>query len=214
MTVLAFDTTASYCSVGLETLSGFLTDSIETRYGQAQYLILMIQRLLEAGHTTFQDLTSVYVTVGPGSFTGIRVGLSTARTLGMALNIPVFGVQSLQAFAQSVILHTSITSPVAVVMDTRRKEIFIQVFRQNAQGHCVPDTEVLSVSYEDCGALIQTYEAEGIMIAGDISDRFASLNYPLSSIQKIDPYAIIQQGRFRPLAPEPIYLRPPCVSVV
>jgi len=78
--------------------------------------------LAEAGLAR-QDLTAIVVGVGPGPYTGLRVGVVTARTLGYALEIPVYGVCSLDALARAAVAD-GLAEPFVVTTDARRKELF------------------------------------------------------------------------------------------
>ena len=91
--------------------------------GQAERLFPALDDLLSRATVTYKDLTRIAVTTGPGSFTGLRIGLSAARGLALALDIPVLGVPSL--FALSL---TSQCDPVAVLLDARRGEAYFQTF--------------------------------------------------------------------------------------
>jgi tRNA threonylcarbamoyladenosine biosynthesis protein TsaB len=91
--------------------------------GQAERLFPALDELLTRAAVTYKDLTRIAVTTGPGSFTGLRIGLSAARGLGLALNIPVVGVPSL--FALSLAAQCD---PVAVLLDAKRGEAYFQTF--------------------------------------------------------------------------------------
>ena len=132
MLLLAIDTSGSLVSVAL--LMGkrnvrFREQEMER--GQGEALIPMIQELFEAAHLNMKDLTAVAVAVGPGSFTGVRIGIATARAIGMALNIPVYGVTNFEAYSYSLL------KPVTVVLDSKRDDYFVQKFDANGMpvGH-------------------------------------------------------------------------------
>ena len=104
------------------------TDRIDTLVedmatGQAERLFPALAELLARTGTTYADLTCITVTTGPGSFTGLRIGLSAARGLALALNIPVLGIPSLLALSLS-----AQCDPVAVLLDARRDEAYFQAF--------------------------------------------------------------------------------------
>jgi tRNA threonylcarbamoyladenosine biosynthesis protein TsaB len=91
--------------------------------GQAERIFPAIGELLARNGVAYPDLTRIAVTTGPGSFTGVRIGLSAARGLGLALSIPVIGVPSL--FAISLATECDAT---AVLLDARRNEAYFQTF--------------------------------------------------------------------------------------
>ena len=80
-----------------------------------------------------QDLTAIAVGVGPGPFTGLRVGLVTARTLGFVLEIPVYGVCTLDVLAVEAVDTGSVIGEFVVATDARRKEVYLASY--DAEGH-------------------------------------------------------------------------------
>ena len=127
MKILAFDTALGACSAAL--LSDGLVKSeisIEMARGHAEHLMGQIQKTLDEAKTTFGDLDRIAVTIGPGTFTGLRVGLSAARGMGLALSIPVVGVTNLQALAYSGMNQD--VGVIASLIDARNGEAYGQLF--------------------------------------------------------------------------------------
>lgn len=92
MATLAIDTSMRACAVAVSA-EHWAREAMQR--GQAERLVPMVAEVLGRAGLAFGDLARVVVTVGPGSFTGIRVGLATARGLGLALGVPVLGVSTL-----------------------------------------------------------------------------------------------------------------------
>ena len=90
-----------------------------------EHLAPLIERAMAEAGIVRQDLTAVAVGVGPGPFTGLRVGVVTARTLGFVLDIPVYGVCSLDAIALEVVGTGAATDSFLVATDARRKEVYL-----------------------------------------------------------------------------------------
>jgi tRNA threonylcarbamoyl adenosine modification protein YeaZ len=121
--LLAIDTAAP--RLALAVLDG---DRAETHVedmatGQAERLFPALDTLLARAGVTYADLSRIAVTTGPGSFTGLRIGLSAARGLGLALGVPVLGIPSLLALSLAASCN-----PVAVLLDARRGEAYFQAF--------------------------------------------------------------------------------------
>lgn len=97
MKLLAFDTTTATCSVAVYCDGKYTELQDDSDNGHAERLMPMIQNALQEAQLERQALEGVIVSVGPGSFTGIRIGIATALGLCSALDIPCFGVSSLRA---------------------------------------------------------------------------------------------------------------------
>jgi len=126
MTVtLAIDTAAPRLQLALLRADGETDISVDDlAQGHAELLFARLEALLERNGLGYADLGRLAVTTGPGSFTGLRIGLSAARGLGLALDIPVIGVPSLLAISLSGLAG----QPVAVLVDARRDEAYFQRF--------------------------------------------------------------------------------------
>ena len=95
--VLALDTSGPYCAVALLRDGIVLEQAAETMSkGQAERLMGLIQDVLDRHNVTYQDLSAIGVGVGPGNFTGIRIGVSAARGLALGLGIPAYGVNGFE----------------------------------------------------------------------------------------------------------------------
>ena len=129
MRVLAIDTALEACSAAvLDTESGVLTS--ETRpmaRGHAEALIPLIAKVMGEAQTSFADLDRIAVTTGPGSFTGLRVGISAARGIALSTDKPAVGLTTLAAFAAPHIADDD-TIALAVVIDARHEHVYLQVF--------------------------------------------------------------------------------------
>ncbi|MCA0424199.1 MAG: tRNA (adenosine(37)-N6)-threonylcarbamoyltransferase complex dimerization subunit type 1 TsaB [Proteobacteria bacterium] len=129
MRVLALDTALGACSAAVVAFpSGEVvaSRSVAMDRGHAEALLPMVRDVIgESGG--FGGLARIIATVGPGSFTGLRVALSAARSFGLALRVPVVGVSTLTAFA-APILATGPRTSVAVAIDARHGSVFFQSF--------------------------------------------------------------------------------------
>jgi tRNA threonylcarbamoyladenosine biosynthesis protein TsaB len=163
------------------------TDRVETLVedmatGQAERLFPALDELLGRSGVTYKDLTRIAVTTGPGSFTGLRIGLSAARGLALALNIPVLGIPSL--FALSL---TTNCDPVAILLDAKRGEAYFQTF----SGPGIPIRDA---------ALLPMDEARKL-----IPPNTATLTSPLVDIVALARFAATADPTLYP--PEAAYIR-------
>lgn len=125
MRVLAFDVSVSGCSVSIldtETLFS-CKKRVETDRGQAEMLIPMIEQVGAELGIGLKEIDCIAVTQGPGSFTGVRIGLATARSLGLALDCPVFGFSTLDVIARSYKNDAS----TLFLIDTKRGDFYGQI---------------------------------------------------------------------------------------
>lgn len=122
--LLAIDTAAPRLQLALLRADGRADTLVEEMTtGQAERLLPALEELLGQAGASYGDLTRIAVTTGPGSFTGLRIGLSAARGLGLALGVPVLGIPSLLAL--SLVARCD---AITVLLDARRNEAYFQTF--------------------------------------------------------------------------------------
>jgi tRNA threonylcarbamoyladenosine biosynthesis protein TsaB len=120
---LAIDTAAPRLQLALTSPGrDAVTLSEEMAKGQAERLFPALAELLAEAGTDYSGLVRIAATTGPGSFTGLRIGLSAARGLGLALGVPVLGIPSLTAISLVA------TGPALVLLDAKRGEAYVQAF--------------------------------------------------------------------------------------
>ena len=130
MRVLAIDTALEACSAAvLDTEAGTIAahESLPMLRGHAEALMPLVKRVMEHAGLTFADLDRIAVTTGPGSVTGLRVGIAAARGLGLAAGKPVVGLTTLAAYAAPYIAADD-TLPVVAAIDARHDHVYLQVF--------------------------------------------------------------------------------------
>jgi tRNA threonylcarbamoyl adenosine modification protein YeaZ len=124
--LLAFDTATPFVTVALhdgEDAVVELTSERPMKHGEQ--LAPLIEQAMEQAGIVRQDLSAIAVGVGPGPFTGLRVGLVTARTLAFVLEIPVYGVCTLDVLAIEAVDTGAVTGEFVVATDARRKEVYL-----------------------------------------------------------------------------------------
>jgi len=130
MRLLAIDTALAACSAAVldtEQVGVIASESIPMERGHAEALIPLIGRVMSQAEMEFSTLDRIVVTVGPGSFTGLRVGVAAARGIALAANKPAVGLSTLSAF---VAPHISAgeSKPLIAVIDARHNHVYMQVF--------------------------------------------------------------------------------------
>jgi tRNA threonylcarbamoyladenosine biosynthesis protein TsaB len=141
--LLAFDTATPYVTVALHDGDDVVAERrSEQRMKHGEQLAPLIEAVLAAAGIVRQDLTSLAVGVGPGPFTGLRVGLVTARTLAFVLELPVYGVCTLDVLALDAALGGApIGTDFHVATDARRKEVYLAAY--DDQGRRVDGPDVV-----------------------------------------------------------------------
>lgn len=130
MRVLAIDTALGACAAAvLDTAYGGIlaSESQPMVRGHAEALIPLVARVMQQSKMAFHDLDRIAVTTGPGSFTGLRVGLSAARGFGVATGLPVVGLSTLAVYAAPHLAADS-RVPVVAAIDARHRHVYLQVF--------------------------------------------------------------------------------------
>ncbi|MER7248312.1 tRNA (adenosine(37)-N6)-threonylcarbamoyltransferase complex dimerization subunit type 1 TsaB [Kribbella sp. NPDC000426] len=210
--LLAFDTSSAAVTVALATPTGEIVASSTTvdalRHGEL--LAPAIAAALESAGVTPRDLTGIAVGVGPGPFTGLRVGLVTARTMGEVLGIEVSGVCSLDILAR----QSSLSLPVAVATDARRKEIYWALYdgpaadgsRRRLEGPAVD--KPAEVAHVLSGLPVI---GRGAVLYADVlgAADAAVAEYPSAEVLATG----VATRTLEVVAPEPLYLRRPDVTM-
>jgi tRNA threonylcarbamoyladenosine biosynthesis protein TsaB len=133
MLILAIDTALDACAAGvLDTDAGQLVahESLPMKRGHAEALMPLIARVMKQSGIAFAGLDRIAVTTGPGSFTGLRVGLSAARGIALAASKPVVGLTTLAAYAAPVVSRNE-AQPVISAIDARHGQLYFQVVSGN-----------------------------------------------------------------------------------
>jgi tRNA threonylcarbamoyladenosine biosynthesis protein TsaB len=130
--ILCLETATTNCSVALSvngSVIAILEDS-NKNYSHAEMLHPFINKALEASKLKMEDLDAVAVSKGPGSYTGLRIGVSAAKGLCFALDIPLISIPTLESLANQVVSHPSF---VVSMLDARRMEVYSAVFSENKE---------------------------------------------------------------------------------
>ena len=127
MLILAFETSAKAGSVALHDGQKLLSESYQnTGLTHSQTLMSMAEDMIKSCGYTPQDITAVAVAAGPGSFTGVRIGVAAAKGFAWGAQLPCYGVSTLEAMALNLGIHDGYVLP---VMDARRSQVYNALFR-------------------------------------------------------------------------------------
>lgn len=199
--LLSFDTATSLVTVAIHDGEDVVAErASELPMKHGEQLAPLIEAVITDSGIVRQDLTAIAVGVGPGPFTGLRVGLVTARTLGFVLEIPVYGVCTLDVIAVEAIDTGAVAGDFLVATDARRKEVYL-------------------AAYDDLGRRLEgpvvsrpAEVASSLPVAGE-----GARLYPEDFPNAVDPRRpsagwlarVVAEERAELLDPEPLYLRRP-----
>ena len=152
--ILAINTSTPQFSIALLEMSGSLDAEVVLTPGNKKFGGFMpaVNDLLTASDAHIGDIEAIAVATGPGSFTGLRVGLSTAKGLCHGLGIPIIGVPSLKALAGQL-SHTEI--PLCPVIASRKGEIFAALFHSCKDGTVTTMKDVTPLKFEELAAFVE-----------------------------------------------------------
>ena len=166
MLILAFETSAKAASVALLEENKLLGESYQnTGLTHSQTLMVMAEDLLKQCGKTVDDVTAVAVAEGPGSFTGVRIGVAAAKGFAWGKNIPCYGVSTLEAMAESLGIYEGYVCP---VMDARRSQVYNALFYVNHSA-ISRVKEDRAIALADLSEELKTLEGP-IYLVGDGSD--------------------------------------------
>lgn len=212
--ILAIDTASRALSIALGQDGGpsFAAHQMRAR-GQAENLMPMIQRGFDATATAAADLKGLAVTVGPGTFTGLRIGLAAARAMRLALRVPLMGMTSLEVLAAGAARRHP-DRPVLAVLDARRDQVYAQLFRRGEPPFGAAWTAPMAASAADVAAML----VPGTVLIGNGAALVAAhAGVELVVLDGVEPDArdllALAMARNMPTypvpAPRPLYLRAP-----
>ena len=203
MILLALDTCLAACSVAvLEGERVLAARSEPMARGHQERLAPLVREIMVEAGLGFADLQRIGVTLGPGSFTGLRVGLAFAKGLGAALSIPVVGVGVLEALAAD---QSGLTF---AVMDAKRGQVYLQAF-EDGRPLMAPDALDLGTA---AARLIELAAGRPATLVGHGAPLLAEVlaDARLLAGDHADPVAVARLAAARPpVPPRPLYLRAP-----
>ncbi|HIJ78198.1 MAG: tRNA (adenosine(37)-N6)-threonylcarbamoyltransferase complex dimerization subunit type 1 TsaB [Desulfobulbaceae bacterium] len=216
--VLAIETAGLCGSIALVTPGQCLGElSINTRGTHSKRLLQSINWLLTQTELDWPDIAAIAVSLGPGSFTGLRIGLSTVKGICMATGKPLLGVSSLDGLACQ---FPYLPQQICAIIDARKKEIYTAFYRNSEQGTAIRTSDYRVMAPENLPALID----EATILVGDgakLYENFfrkelaeqacfapAELHFARAAAIGFLGLAQLQQGEFIEAATAvPIYIR-------
>lgn len=213
MLILAIDSAMNGCSAGVHDFENniHVTREMQISRGQAEHLMPMIDDVIREAAISYDDIDKIAVTHGPGAFTGLRVAMSTAKALGLALNIPVIGVCTFDAVFHTFVKNHEgeVNEKSLILLETKRKDYYIRGVDEEGTAF----TEKTAISAQEASSML----ADVKHIIGDALSRYENEIAPqeYADINKVevnmpDNEVIAYIGKNAEYKPcEPAYIRPP-----
>jgi tRNA threonylcarbamoyladenosine biosynthesis protein TsaB len=204
LTILAIDCSTSACSAAVRRGDELLAVKRATGRGQAEAMVPLIGDVLAESGLDWPEIQLIGVTVGPGSFTGLRIGLAATRALALALSIPIAGVTTADLLAAMVPPERYRERRLLIAIDSKREDLFVYA-----------DGEIRALPPEAALA----WQSGPLLVAGDAAEQFRGLRDDLEILPLLPdaaPLAELAARRYREgvaLPAQPLYLRPPDVAL-
>lgn len=212
MIVLGLDSSTTACSAAVLRDGAVLARRFQRmERGQSEALIPMVAEVMAEAGLEFSALDLLAVTVGPGSFTGIRVALAAARALALAADRPLVGVGTAQAMAAAIPAERRAGREVVVAVESKRDELYLQRLDGTS---LAPLAEIEMLTAEHCAA-----RAWGpVLLTGDAAGRLVLPEAEVADGGEADAAAVAAVGALlwaegRGLPPSALYVRPPDVTL-
>jgi len=214
-TILALDSSGAACSTALWRRGAVVARRYrEMARGHAEVLMpMLVETMAEAGES-LSALNAVAVTVGPGAFTGIRIGLAAARGIGLAADIPVVGVTTFAAVAEAVSEKERANRRLLVLLDSKRGDVFVQEFSSERTAIGLPTILSPDAALDRLASGSFILAGDGIAVVRSQVDA-ASPDVAYSAVDGPADACWVAQLAVRSIAertdlpPTPLYLRAP-----
>jgi tRNA threonylcarbamoyladenosine biosynthesis protein TsaB len=170
--ILLLETATTTCSVALSQNGSILAiKEVNERNIHASHITLFIEEVMVAANKTYSELQAIAISKGPGSYTGLRIGVSTAKGLCYALDIPLIGIDTIEAMASgfsdsSKLSDSSLLIP---MLDARRMEVYTGVYRKDLS---IVESVRAKIVDKDS---FNEYNNQSLFLFGDGADKFREL---------------------------------------
>lgn len=219
MTILATDTATLVSSVSVVTEERVLAElTAETRFTHSETLVANMEEVLRLADVKREELSAVAVSLGPGSFTGLRIGLAAAKAIAYALSIPLVGVPTLEVLAAAFPSPGALIAP---LIDAQKGNAYFALYRMTEHG-AVCEKDVTVASPQEISDVIAE-KTNPVLLTGDFARKwaakeeelppnaiFAPMTHRMPRAALVAACAIdrLKKGEGKsPMALEPIYVR-------
>lgn len=191
--LLTIETSTPACSVALQVGSALTSKYSEEPRSHTKLVMAMVAELLDEAKIKVRDLDAIGVTVGPGSFTGLRIGFATVQGLAFATDIPVVGVSSLETMVATYLRSQAEPrnfkgKQVVAVLDARMSEFNIGCYRLSADGELIAQAEDQLLSGDQALAFIEKHQP--VAIVGEAGSLLTAESHWHEKLTAVFPSAV------------------------
>lgn len=197
MYILGIDTATQVAGAALINEDKVIAERfINNKLTHSEHLLPMISGVLEDGGIKSKDLGGIVVTKGPGSFTGVRIGMTVAKTMAQVLQIPIAGISTLDLIAQNL---TGISGLICPILNAKKGEVYTALYASNIVDEPIPLsdkmerlTEYMAISIEALIELIREKDQRVFFLGDGIPSYSQQLKDDLGNLARICPSPIAQ----------------------
>jgi len=210
--LLNIETATKNCSVGLSKDGNILAirEVATQNFSHAEKLHVFIEELFAETNLKLQDLNAIAVSQGPGSYTGLRIGVSAAKGLCYALSIPLIAIDTLELLARKIEIQNGIIVP---MIDARRMEVFCAFFDTNYNKIRETKSEIIDeTSYQEFSETLHLIGDGAMKFKDTLTDLkfqyYPEIEFPSAAEMALVSYEKFQNNQFEDVAYfEPFYLK-------
>ncbi len=165
--ILSIESSTNICSVCLSNNGNLLFDqTLLIEKSHSEKLVKMVENIFDITPYNKEDLSSISISLGPGSYTGLRIGLSTAKGLCMGLNIPIIGVNTLKSMAYCINKVNINKNLICPMIDARRDEVYCMILNHNLE-----EVEPLQAKIIEPESFKNIFKQNKVVFFGDGSNK-------------------------------------------
>ncbi len=170
--ILHLETATTVCSVSLAYEGKTLALKEENKgFTHAEHLTIFIEEVMQIAGKSYNEIDAIAISKGPGSYTGLRIGVATAKGLCYGINKPLIAINTLASMMQGAVQKYPNYTLFCPMLDARRMEVYTALFNQH--GHTIAPTEALILSNESFEKELTSNE---ILFFGDGATKFKEIN--------------------------------------
>lgn len=186
--ILAVESSGELCSVCImEDENTFWEINARKKYIHSEKIFSMIDSVFNLSGIKVNDLKSIAVSMGPGSFTGLRIGLSAAKGIALGAKLPIIPVQTFEAMAYNLSTILPVNSQFAIANSVNTTEIYFETFKLDQSGRYLTVDDLQLVKKDDLSLKLN----EGVLLFGDSAKKELNEDYSSPNAESVAKWAYI-----------------------